>query len=37
MAEITLVIAEPRQSWSAEALPEAAMPELVLELPLNAM
>jgi len=36
-ARIALVVAELRQTWSAEALPKAAMPELVLELPLNAM
>jgi len=36
-AGIALVAAELRWTWSAEALLVADMPEIVLELPLNAM
>jgi len=36
-AEIALVAAELRWTWSAEALLVADMPKIVLELSLNAM
>jgi len=36
-AGIALVAAELRRTWSAETVPVADMPEIELDLPLNAM